>query len=147
MPKFDLKKALKHLYRPSAKTVSEVDVPPLCFLMVDGCGDPNTAVAYKEAIGALYSVAYTLKFASKNAPEGIDFTVMPLEGLWWLEEMGAAYGDFDFAADKNRWQWTAMIVQPDHITPKMVVEAIEEARRKKNPPALDKVRYEAYHEG
>jgi len=145
LEKRDLRKELKHLYNPPTKNVVEVDVPPMNFLMLDGSGDPNTALEYRQAIEALYGVAYTLKFASKK--QGIDFTVMALEGLWWMDDMGSQYGDFDFAADKNLWKWTMMMVQPDHITPPMVEAAIEELRRRKNPAALDKVRFERFHEG
>ncbi len=123
----------------------EVDVPPMNFLMLDGSGDPNTALEYRQAIEELYGVAYTLKFASKK--QGIDFTVMALEGLWWMDDMGEQYGDFDFAADKSLWKWTMMMVQPEHITQAMVDAAMEELRRKKNLPALDKVRIERFHEG
>ncbi len=81
MPKVDLKKTLKHLYAPSPKEVSVVDVPPMNFLMVDGVGDPNTSDEYREAVEALYLVSYWLKFAAKKGALGIDATVMPLEGL------------------------------------------------------------------
>jgi hypothetical protein len=64
-----------------------------------------------------------------------------------MEDMGSYYGEIDFAADKSRWLWTAMIMQPEFITPEMVNAAIDEIRRKKNPPALDKVRFECFHEG
>ena len=144
--KLDLKKDLKHLYNPSAKVVSIVDVPPMNFLMIDGQGDPNTAEAYQQALEVLYGLAYTLKFASKREA-GIDYPVMPLEGLWWMEDMGQAYGDLDFTADKSLWLWTMMIMQPDHIKAAMVEDATDSLRRKKNPAALDRLRFEVFHEG
>ena len=82
----DYKKAMKHLYQPSAREFVLVDVPPMNFLMVDGHGDPNTAQEYQEAIEALYAVAYALKFTSKKE-KGMDYVVPPLEGLWWAEHM------------------------------------------------------------
>jgi hypothetical protein len=136
----DLKKDLKHLYNPSAKEVVQVDVPPFNFLMIDGAGDPNTAPSYAEAVEMLYTVAYTLKFISKAA--GIDYGVMPLEGLWWASNMA------EFSMDaKDDWQWTMMIMQPDHLTADMVAQAVAQTRAKKNPPALDKLRFETYREG
>ena len=69
--KVDLKRELKELYAPP-RTPVLVDVPPLTFLMVDGRGDPNVATAYREAIAALYGVSYTMKFALKRAPGGVD---------------------------------------------------------------------------
>jgi hypothetical protein len=138
--KLDLKRDFKHLYSPSAKEVVLVDVPPMNFLMVDGHGDPNESQPFQEAMEALYSVAYTLKFASKA--DGVDYTVMPPEGLWWMDDMG----EFNMAA-KGRWQWTLMIMQPDHITGEMVRKAVEDVREKKSPPALEKLRFERFHEG
>jgi hypothetical protein len=140
-PKRDLKKELKHLYGPLAKTVTLVDVPPLNFLMIDGMGDPNMAQAYQDAVETLYAAAYALKFMSKNDP-GIDYVVMPLEGLWWAEPIEK------FSLDRrDLWRWTAMIMQPDHITAEMVEKAVAQARAKKNPPSLDKLRFDMYHEG
>ena len=58
MPKYDLKLELKHLYRPSAKEVAEVEVPSMRFLMIDGQGDPNASPLYAAAVEAVFSVSY-----------------------------------------------------------------------------------------
>jgi hypothetical protein len=142
MTKIDYKKALKHLYLPSAKKVELVEVPAMRFLMIDGEGDPNTSPAFQEAIEALYSLSYTLKFMVKKGTIGIDYGVMPLEGLWWAEDM-AAFS----AKDKTGWQWTLMIMQPDFITSAMVDEATRQVKVKKNPVALSHVRFAPYEEG
>ena len=99
MDKIDFKKELKHLYNPSKKECAVVDVPTMQFLMVDGEGDPNTAESYKEAVGALYSVSYTLKFMIKKGPQAVDYGVMPLEGLWWVEDM-----NLFSVEDRSAWQ-------------------------------------------
>jgi hypothetical protein len=83
MVKLDLKKDLKHLYRPSAKAVSVENVPAMNFLMIDGSGNPNTSPEYAQAVEALFALAYALKFKIKKSEAGIDYAVMPLEGLWW----------------------------------------------------------------
>ena len=142
MSKIDLKKEWKHLYRPSARKVSVVEAPPQQYLMVDGRGDPNTSQEYQEALAALYALAYTIKFMMKKGEMGLDYTVMPLEGLWWAEDM-AAFG----LADKDSWLWTAMILVPEVVTPAMVDTAVTEVIRKKNPPAIGKVRLEQLAEG
>lgn len=142
MPKLDLKKELKHLYQPSAKKVVLVEVPPMNFLMIDGKGDPNNSEIFQEATDALYGVSYTLKFDLKKRGVGPEFTVMPLEGLWWME----GTDDFDME-DKSNWLWTLMIMQPDHITSEHVASAIEKQKSKKDLPALDSLRFEAYDEG
>ncbi len=142
MTKIDYKKELKHLYRPSAKKVEVVDVPAMYFLMVDGKGDPNTSQSFQDAIDALYPVSYALKFMVKRGEIGVDFGVMPLEGLWWADDMSS------FSVDnKAGWKWTLMIMQPNLVVEEMVRQAIEQVREKKDPVALALLRYEAFEEG
>lgn len=142
MDKVDYKKELKHLYKPSPLQIEFRDIPKMNFLMIDGTGDPNTSLAYKEAIEALFSLSYTLKFMIKKGEPGIDYGVMPLEGLWWVDDMSK----FD-PNKKEDWKWTAMMMQPEVVTGEMVTRAIEEVRKKKNPKALSKIRLEAFTEG
>jgi len=142
MEKIDLKKQLKHLYNPSTRTVEIVTVPQMNFLMVDGMGNPNTAKTYSDAIEALYPVAYTLKFTVKNGKAGIDYGVMPLETLWWADDMSAFT-----TGNKDAWKWTVMIMQPEFITKEMVEEAMEEVGRKKKPASLPLIRFEVFEEG
>ena len=140
MTKTDFKKELRHLYKPTAKEFTVVEVPRLQFLMVDGHGDPNTAQEYKDAIEALYAVAYRVKFASKRELDR-DYVVLPLEGLWWAEDMDA----FTTSRDKSAWDWTMMIMQPEWITGEMVAGAIAHVDSGKNLPTLRKLRMEEYH--
>jgi hypothetical protein len=140
--KIDYKKQLKHLYKPSAAKVEIMEVPQMNFLMVDGEGDPNKAKSFGDAIEALYPVSYTLKFMVKKGEMGIDYGVMPLEGLWWADDMSA----FN-SGNKDAWKWTVMIMQPEFITPMMVEMVIKEVEKRKNPVALPLVRFEAFHEG
>lgn len=142
MQKIDLKKELKHLYQPSAKEVVQVEVPTFQFLMVDGEGDPNTSQEYAQAVEALFSVSYTAKFMVKKGPQGIDYAVMPLEGLWWADDMSVF-----IANDKSRWKWTMMIMQPHFVATEVIQAAISEVKRKKALPAVDKLRLEAFSEG
>ena len=138
----DYKKELKIFYAPSAKEISCVDVPSMNFLKLDGQGNPNTAPAFQEATEALFSVAYTLKFMVKKGPLALDYGVMPLEGLWWSEDMA----DFT-TGNKDAWSWTLMIMQPDPITARMVEEAQNQSMKKKGNPAISRLRFEPYHEG
>ncbi len=142
MEKIDFKKDLKHLYKPSAKVVETVTVPEMNFCMIDGEGNPNTSSAYGEAIEALYSVSYTLKFMVKKGVLAIDYGVLPLEGLWWADDMN----DF-LTGNKDRWKWTMMIMQPHFIEPSMFENAITHSKLRKVLPALDDVRFEAFEEG
>jgi hypothetical protein len=142
MERIDLVKTLKDLYQPSKSEVSSIKVPPMNFLMVDGEGDPNSSQAYQEAIEALFSSAYGIKFAVKKSPLAIDFGVMPLEGLWWADDMLS----FE-TGDKSSWKWTAMIMQPDFVTADLVGIVLAEVRKKKNLPALSELRFESFDEG
>lgn len=142
MKKLDHKKELKHLYKPSAKEVMEVDVPQMNFLKIDGAGDPNTSKAFQQAIEALFSVSYTLKFMIKRGELGIDYSVMPPEGLWWADDLMAFREN-----RKDEWIWKLIMMQPDFITKDLYLEAMEQAKKKKDLPALPKMRLEPFHEG
>lgn len=142
MDKIDYKKELKHLYKASHLKIELIDVPKMNFLMIDGTGDPNTSAAYKEAIEALYALSYTLKFMIKKGEQEIDYGVMPLEGLWWVDDMSK----FD-TNKKEDWKWTAMIMQPEVVTSELVALATEVVRKKKNPIALSKICFESFAEG
>ena len=141
MTKLDLKRELKDLYNPSSKDISVVNVPAMNFLMVDGTGDPNVAQAYKDALEALYAVSYTLKFKIKQE-QNVDYVVMPLEGLWWMDDMT------QFSVEnKAAWLWTMMIMQPKVVTTKMVEQVVGEVKKKKQLAALSHVRLEKFAEG
>jgi len=142
MATIDLKKELKHLYHASAKTPVELEVPTLRYLMVDGKGDPNTSQAYAQAVEALFCVSYTAKFMLKKGAQGLDYAVMPLEGLWWADDLSA------FAAnDRQAWQWTMMILQPPFVTDALIDAALTEVRRKKRLPGIEGLRLENLSEG
>jgi hypothetical protein len=145
MAPFDVVKQHKSLYAPSAKHPAIVEVPEFAFLMVDGRGDPNTSEAYHQALEALYSVAYTLKFTLKKADAERDFKVAPLEGLWWADE--AAPGMAELQRDRDAWNWTMMIAVPDEVTAEEVVAAADAAARKRELPAAALPRLERLEEG
>lgn len=141
MNKTDYKKELKQFYSAKVGNPVVVDIPKMNFIMIDGKGDPNTSQDYIDAIQTLYPVAYTIKFISKIT-YGKDFGVMPLEGLWWAENMA----DFS-TGNKDTWLWTAMIMQPDVISEEIYHQAVEQVRTKKATESLDKLRFASYEEG
>ena len=65
---------------------------------------------------------------------------MPLEGLWWADEMSK------FAESKDKWKWTAMIMQPKYVTAEHVEAAITQTKKKKSLPALSELRFDCFHE-
>ncbi len=142
MEKLDLKKDLKHLYQASAKDVVELDVPAMNYLMVDGVGDPNAVPAYADAVETLFMVSYAIKFMIKKSALAIDYGVMPLEGLWWADDMSKFS-----TSDKSGWKWTAMIMQPAFVTPEIIAQAIDDVKAKKSPRAIAKIRLASFTEG
>jgi hypothetical protein len=135
--KTDLKKEIAaYAARPGRFEV--IDVPPLQYLMIDGHGDPNGA-EYADAISSLFPLAYKLKFFSKRELDR-DYVVMPLEALWWADDMAS----FTTDRDTSRWDWTAMILTPEWITAEHVDRARDAAA---GAPAVDRVRLETLAEG
>lgn len=138
--KTDFRKSISS-YKARRGRFDIVEIPSLKYLMIDGSGDPNTSVDYKNAIEALYPLAYKLKFASKTL--GRDYVVMPLESLWWSDNMTS----FTTKRNKSEWHWTAMIMQPDWITEEMLNTVKETIVPKDRPLAIDKVRLATLSEG
>jgi hypothetical protein len=138
--KIDFKREIA-AYRAPRGRFTVVDVPDLQYLMIDGHGDPNTP-AFADATAALYPLAYRLKFASKQQL-GRDYVVMPLEGLWWADDMGT----FTAARDKSRWDWTLMIMVPDWIGPDLLADARAQVAAKGAPRRHEEVRLDTLVEG
>jgi len=140
MSKIDLKQQMKTFYQPPRQPVM-VDIPPMNFLMLDGEGDPNTSPFYTESVSTLFSFSYALKFNIKKST-GIDYSVMPLEGLWWVEDMAL------FSTErKTDWLWTMMIHQPEWVTAEWVEQTRCELAKTKKPSRLTEVRFESFCEG
>ena len=112
------------------------------FVMIDGEGNPNTSQAFKDAVESLFSLSYTLKFMVKKGEIAIDYAVLPLQALWWSDDISAFV-----AGNKDLWKWTVMIMQPEFITDLLVELAIKELQQKKKLSVLSMVRFEAFKEG
>ena len=147
METLNLKKELKYLYAPSAKKAEIVPVPRLQFAMIDGAiekgKEPGNSPAFAEATQALYSISYTLKFMlKKRKTDPIDYPVMPLEGLWGIQD------EMVDVAKKDNWSYTLMILQPDAITQDVFTECREQVRKKKgDSPNLSHLRLAHFEEG
>ena len=140
MTKIDLRKSLKPFYTASVRKPCLLEVPDMNCLMVDGKGDPNSQV-FQEAVGSLYSVAYTLKFMFKKEKD-IDYPVTALEGLWDAEDVT----DF-MTARRENWKWTLLIGLPSIVTKKDALKALSAAREKAKFPRFPVVRFEKLAEG
>lgn len=126
---FDFKREYKDLYQPKGSP-SVVEVPPMDFLAVRGQGDPNVeGGAYKQAVGMLYAMAYTLKMSCKTdyRIDGFfEYVVPPLEGFWWQERIKG----FDYR-HKELFHWISVIRLPDFVTSQDFAWAVAEATAKK----------------
>ncbi|MGZ4269223.1 MAG: GyrI-like domain-containing protein [Solirubrobacteraceae bacterium] len=140
--KVDVKHRLHELYAPGREPVM-VEVPEMAFLMIDGHGDTERAPAFADAVQALYALAYAARFAVRWAPEGIEWGVMPLEGLWSAPDVAA----FAAGGDRSTWDWTLMIMQPDRVTPAIVESARAATAARRPLRALAGVRLERFAEG
>lgn len=132
---------LAALYKPDAKAPVLVTVPPLRFLQLEGVGDIG-GDAFREAVAALYALAYATKFAAKKQL-GLAYKVAPLEGIYWHADDVV---DFD-PADRLALAWRLMLMVPDDISGEFVEAAREKVATKKNPPRLAEVRLQTFSEG
>lgn len=131
MEKLDYKKTDKDLYVPTAKPAL-IQVPPINFIMIDGKGDPNPEESeYHAAMGVLYALVFTVKMSrmSGETPPGyFDYVLPPLEGFWWTDNgMPLDFSGFQ----KENFRWTAMMRQPEYVTPEVFAWARAEVERKK----------------
>jgi len=143
--KADFTKLYKEFYAPKA-TPAILEVPRMQFIMVEGHGNPNdTDGEYAHAVELLYALSYTIKMNCLDYSEsGIsEYTVLPLEGLWWLEDDK----DMDFYSQKDRYCWISMIRQPDFVTMEHFEKAKQLLAKKKPHIDCSKAKLEAYTEG
>ena len=139
LEKLDLKKTRKALFTAPRDRFVPVMVPQVSYLMVDGHGDPNIASGYRRAVESLYAAAYTIKFSCKA--KGEDFVVAPLEGLW-----SAPDPESFTARRKDEWDWTMMIMVPDHVDQETFLAAATRAREKLGTLS-ESLRLESLEEG
>lgn len=143
---FDYKKEYKDLYQPKTKP-SIIEIPEMNFIAIDGKGDPNTSVEYKEALEILYGLSFTIKMSKMNGtqPEGyFEYVVPPLEGLWYVDD---AKFDGTNIIDKSLFCWTSMIRQPEFVTEKVFENARNALAKKKRRLDLSKARLITMTEG
>ncbi|MDT8445993.1 MAG: GyrI-like domain-containing protein [bacterium] len=143
MEKIDLKKELKEFYAPRPAGPRLIELPSFNYLSAEGQGDPNQSAEFKGAVEALFSLSYALKFHLKKGPLGIDYAVMPLEGLWWAPDMT----HFKERRDKSQWQWRLLIHQPQWVDAEMVERLRGQVGAKKDLPWLSRLEFGPFAEG
>ena len=142
MKVIDFKRTFGTLYFPPRGRITGLQVPAMNFATVDGQGDPNTSPAFREALEVLYGVSYTAKFTLKRAGVA-DYRVGPLEALW---STGRAE-KFNSKAPRERWRWTAMVMQPPPVTPAVFRKACAELKERRHPTGLSKLQFRRFKEG
>ena len=141
---FDFKKEYKEFYMPKSKP-GIVTVPSMNYIAVRGSGNPNQEDGeYKQAIGLLYGIAFTIKMSKKGDHEidgYFDYVVPPLEGFWWQD--GVEGVDY---AHKENFHWISVIRIPDFVTEDDSRWAAEETTKKKKQN-FSKVEFLTVEEG
>lgn len=141
MEKIDFKKQFSDFYSQRKNKITILDVPVFNYLSIEGKGEPDSQL-FLEAMEALYSVSYKLKFRIKESINPKNYTVMPLEGQWWAKNPN------DFVNNKKEnWQWNLMIMQPNFINNELIEETKEIIKSKKTLPALEKLKFETIQDG
>jgi len=139
----DYKKEYKDLYLPKDKPAL-IDIPVMTFIMVDGSGDPNNSPDFQKAVELLYGLSFTIKMSKMKGGQPVgyfEYVVPPLEGLWWIDK-----GGFSFE-ERDNWEWTLMIRQPEFLNEDFFNWSQRELIKKKPAMVPDKARLEAFKEG
>lgn len=142
---FDFKKEYKEFYMPKNKP-GIVEVPEMNYIAVRGKGNPNNENSeYKDSIGLLYAIAFTIKMSYKGTYKidgYFEYVVPPLEGFWWQE--GNKEG-IDYKS-KDKFNFISVIRLPDFVSKKDFDWAVSEATKKKKQD-FSKVEFLTYNEG
>jgi hypothetical protein len=136
----------RRIYFTAKTSPTLVKLGPVKYLALAGSGSPESE-GFQAGIGAMYAVAYTLKFLKKA--EGQDYTVSTLEALWWFGDSGsvsASPGELE-AAPRESWRWRVLVMVPDFIGKADVERAKREVLTKKPQPAVAGVGLERINEG
>jgi len=145
--KHEWRKKEKKIYLPKSKP-EIVDIPEFKFITIEGKGSPAESL-FTENIGALYSLAYTIKMMPKKMdapPKGyFDFTVYPLEGVWDINDDAKA--SFNGVINKDDFVYKLMIRQPDFVNESFFREMLEVSKKKKKNPLLEQLNFECSPEG
>ena len=140
MSNIDFKKEFSELYAAEEGVVERVETVYTGYIMLDGRGDANNNKAFGQAIDALFAVAHAAKVAIKNGQLGVDFSVMPLEALWWIDNTDTK------RRKQSKYCWRLMVMQPEYVSEVLIEQCIEQVKKKKKLPILDRMRFDYMEE-
>ena len=142
---FDYKKEYKEFYMPNNKP-NIIKIPKMNYIAVRGKGNPNDENSeYKDSIGLLYSIAFTIKMSYKGTYKidgYFEYVVPPLEGFWWQE---GNKNTLDYK-HKDKFNFISVIRLPDFVKKEDFDWAVREATKKKKQD-FSKVEFLTYEEG
>ena len=107
--KIDFFNQLKSEYKASVKAAF-IETTPGQYLSIEGQGAPG-GQAMIDSIGALYSMAFTIKMTRKAARQE-DYVICKLETLWFTPDGGVNPDKFP----QEQWCWILLIRTPDCVT-------------------------------
>lgn len=146
MEKLDLTKKYKTYF--TAKTKPElVQIESAHFISLCGKGDPSDK-PFADRIEALYSTAYTIKFAYKGKDK--DFVVSKLEGLWWFDEKkytNTTIANASVAVPRSEWEYRLLIRMPEFVSKKDLDKAKDTVIAKKGIQIARQIEYFTMKEG
>ena len=143
--KYEWRKTEKAFYLPKEKGPGLIDVPEMKFFAVEGAGSPADE-EFQARIGLLYALSYTIRMMPKSGwtpPDYQEYTVFPLEGVWWMDTDAWQGG----ALDKSKLKYRLMIRQPWFVTPDVAARAMESARKKVPADLLERASFESFTDG
>ncbi len=142
MNKLDYKKKYKELYQPKEPVL--IEVPPIAYAVIEGCGDPNETASFQEAISLLYGLSYMIKMDKDKPNRYFEYVIPPLEGLWWVDN--SCFDGLNIQ-DKNQFQWLLMIRLPEFVDEIIFNQAKEKLRNKKQDDHVNKLEFRIIDEG
>lgn len=134
MDKIDFKKVYKEVFNVKKNNI--ITFPKSNYITISGIGDPNTD-NFKNAIEALYSIAYTISMSYKNnfyVENFKNFVVSPLIGDWDLIDHSHEYD-----GNKNNLAWNIKLMMPDFVSNNVFKEAQSKAFLKKKNELINNV--------
>ncbi len=143
--KVDLVKERPDFFK-AGRAPAVVALPRASFLTIEGKGAPESE-AFTSAFGALFGVAYTLKFAMKA--EGSDFKVAPPEGLWWSDYDISKLDDPEalWTVPRDEWRWKLVMMVPDFVKKRAVESAKRALLERRGDVTAKRVGLERIREG
>ena len=118
-----------------------VKIPEIKYLMIDGQGNPTVSKEFQEAMNLLRKIASSMRSFIKKDPKKIDHSFIPLEGLWWMNDL-----DYNNLSRDN-WKWTLMIRPPEMVIETIFWQIVGDLQKNNPATVLEKLCFKTLTEG